>query len=76
MNELKPCPFCGGNALIQVVRDLGTGGYYSHYIFCDDCGGRVQECITSASGTSYCVEYAADGKIEQRRFYEDELENP
>lgn len=41
-----------------------------------DYRGRVQECITSASGTSYCVEYAADGKIEQRRFYEDELETP
>jgi len=41
MNELKPCPFCGGNALIQVVRDLDTGGYYSHYIFCDDCGAEM-----------------------------------
>lgn len=35
--------------------------------------GRVLECIASPSGSSYYVEYAYDGKIEQRRFYEDEL---
>ena len=35
--------------------------------------GRVLECIASPSGSSYYVEYAYDGKIDQRRFYEDEL---
>lgn len=34
MTELKPCPFCGGNA---VVMNMG----YPHWIYCEKCGAKV-----------------------------------
>lgn len=33
-DKLKPCPFCGGNAVETRTDDNGT----SWYIFCNDCG--------------------------------------
>ena len=35
--------------------------------------GRVQRCVHGPSGNAYDVEYAVDGKIERREFWEDEL---
>ena len=40
--------------------------------------GRVQRCVHGPcvhgpSGNTYDVEYAVDGKIERREFWEDEL---
>lgn len=35
--------------------------------------GRVLEAVSSTSGVAYLVEYAYDGKIDARRFCEDEL---
>lgn len=32
MTELKPCPFCGGEASIYVAYDDG------YYVCCDECG--------------------------------------
>lgn len=32
LGELKPCPFCGGEA------DLGITEEGLHYVFCDWCG--------------------------------------
>ena len=40
MNELKPCPFCGGKAQI-----MDTG--YPHWIYCEKCGAQVH------GGTNY-----------------------
>lgn len=37
MNELKPCPFCGGNAT------LWSDGYME-YVECDVCGAKSQSC--------------------------------
>lgn len=36
MNEikLKPCPFCGGNAILN-----GLG--FSHSVYCEDCGANI-----------------------------------
>ena len=28
MNELKPCPFCGGEAFVQKFRIDGTGRFF------------------------------------------------
>ncbi len=49
MEELKPCPFCGGEAHVVhgVYRD---GGYIEHaaYVQCAKCGARtdeVSECM-------------------------------
>lgn len=38
MTELKPCPFCGGQA---EVEQHGTHRQ-SHVIACMDCGGRLE----------------------------------
>lgn len=40
MNELKPCPFCGGEATMQ-------SGQYAHYVGCENC-----DAWTHISGTS------------------------
>lgn len=38
MNEqLKPCPFCGGQALI--LKDSHISGYYA---LCDTCGTKTK----------------------------------
>jgi len=34
MNELKPCPFCGGTDCEARTADCGM----TWYIFCSDCG--------------------------------------
>lgn len=36
MSELKPCPFCGGEAYARFVKDKGTFGYTS--VECKKCG--------------------------------------
>jgi hypothetical protein len=43
MNELKPCPFCGGN--MQEIYETGVGAsvdsfYYKYIVFCD-CGAMM-----------------------------------
>ncbi|MBR2562477.1 MAG: Lar family restriction alleviation protein [Eubacterium sp.] len=32
--ELKPCPFCGGEAKLE---DLG----FPHHVYCTNCGARI-----------------------------------
>ena len=32
MTELKPCPFCGGEASMYIAYDDG------YYVCCDECG--------------------------------------
>lgn len=39
--ELKPCPFCGGKAVIQ---NMG----YPHYIYCSSCGAKVHGHVIGA----------------------------
>jgi len=36
MDELKPCPFCGGSAVYIAKNYLGQ-----HYVRCPDCGAVV-----------------------------------
>ena len=36
MDELKPCPFCGGKSGIQRIDDFGL-----FYIVCANCGAQV-----------------------------------
>ncbi len=38
-NELKPCPFCGGEA------EWATKG--KHWIMCSSCGVETQYCETA-----------------------------
>lgn len=48
--ELKPCPFCGGEATISTSIDE----YNDQLIFvvCKRCGGKGRECSTSFEGSS------------------------
>lgn len=40
-----------------------------------DCNGRIQRCYVNCSGhIFYDVEYALDGDIKGRDFFEDDLE--
>ena len=33
MKELKPCPFCGGEAEIEMDENW----YWNYYVFCQEC---------------------------------------
>lgn len=33
-DKLKPCPFCGGKAILMDAS-------YPYWIICDDCGARI-----------------------------------
>lgn len=48
MAELKPCPFCGGNAVL--THDLTGPG--ASYIQCKKCGVESVKFIRSFSGSS------------------------
>lgn len=48
MQELKPCPFCGGEATI--VERVIKGGYKVYYVKCKECGVRRNELPKTADG--------------------------
>lgn len=39
MNELKPCPFCGGKASVRSEHDSDGFGNF-HYVACGSCGAK------------------------------------
>lgn len=41
-DELKPCPFCGGEAVLETERECyGHGEYHNrHFVRCKMCGAR------------------------------------
>ena len=41
IKELKPCPFCGGEAK---VMDMG----YPHWVYCTKCGAKVHGGVVGA----------------------------
>lgn len=43
MAELKPCPFCGGEALVWTQN--GKYDYFA-YIRCDTCSARSKTVVT------------------------------
>ena len=43
MNELKPCPFCGGEAEIESLK---LGGWQEVIVSCPDCNIRTHEFTT------------------------------
>ena len=66
-NELKPCPFCGGSA---VIDSMGTGRA-SMKISCEDCGASVE------SGDTWIDENSAwntRAEIDSEQEQRDKLE--
>ena len=58
-NNLKPCPFCGCNAVIHTKRDVCVGhGVYvdKYYAECLECGAESKESDTYSTSVSGCIE--------------------
>lgn len=56
--ELKPCPFCGGEA--NHYHHAFTCA--EHYICCDECGAKSDVYFTKAEAVSAWNRRAKDGK--------------
>ena len=39
MEELKPCPFCGGEA--NLFSEESIDGGYGHWVICQSCGAKA-----------------------------------
>lgn len=52
MNELKPCPFCGGEA---AIREYSNGFNIWFRVRCDSCG-VAQDGIRNGYGKEQAVE--------------------
>lgn len=42
MNELKPCPFCGGEASRGVGKACSSDYYYEVQAHCERCGAEIR----------------------------------
>ena len=48
MENLKPCPFCGGKGKVM----NRSGMYLSSFVFCVECGSQSREFKVSTSYSS------------------------
>ena len=56
-NKLKPCPFCGGQASIQISRCLdGMCHYKVKYVQCKDCEVKTQERVCDGYYGGQCTD--------------------
>lgn len=60
MEEIKPCPFCGGEASINYERIPGENKGFWAQIICNDCHGR--------SGGTWAGTYSAAERIEVKKW--------
>ena len=58
MAELKPCPFCGGDASVLDQRHI----FSRVAVSCQDCGVRTAYCSTIAKAVKDWNRRAEDGK--------------
>ena len=63
-SELKPCPFCGGEARIKpfVSKRLFTKGMKVYEVQCTSCDCRTPLCYTSEVAEMRWNRRAEDGK--------------
>ena len=74
MIELKPCPFCGGNASIKkVAYSYGMdGSYYEWHIGCTRCSANIEIAADNFYGRKSYTEEEAAAKW-NRRVFDDSL---
>lgn len=48
-NELKRCPFCGGEALLQKQRVNGDDRFTYSWVLCIDCLGQTRRYLSAKS---------------------------
>lgn len=69
-NELKPCPFCGGNKLgfseKTVARDFGTSRVYHGAIYCKGCNAYGSRVLSEKIKNSYPMQHIDSALLENR----------
>ena len=50
-NELKPCPFCGGEAKLEQHKIMGFN-VIIHYVRCCLCGCSTAEYVEKSTATT------------------------
>ncbi|MFR1944889.1 MAG: Lar family restriction alleviation protein [Faecalimonas umbilicata] len=48
MEELKKCPFCGGEASLKVNHGFGEE-VISAFVYCEECGVATRNCALEAT---------------------------
>lgn len=51
MENLKPCPFCGGYAQLEIEDVVGYNGWHSYEVSCMDCRTRRAKSKFYDNGT-------------------------
>ena len=51
MNELKPCPFCGGRA--KIVRH-DEWGWFQYEVYCEKCDASFNAAFSSEEAAKNC----------------------
>ena len=73
MNDLKRCPFCGGQAMLSIEHENAgmDGSYLDWQIHCNKCGALIMLPADNFYGRkSYTKEEAAE--VWNRRFGEQD----
>ena len=61
MDELKRCPFCGGEAIMQHHRVQGDDRFVETWIFCNDCLGQTRPYFSAKRAIEAWNRRASDG---------------
>lgn len=48
MEELKKCPFCGGEAILKINYGF-DGKVISTFVYCKECGVATRNCALEAT---------------------------
>ena len=62
-NELKPCPFCGGDAALESKTRLGSGGcdLFEWHVSCRRCGVETPKIADKAMRDKDGIRLTTDG---------------
>ncbi len=69
-NELKPCPFCGGNPRIDTEYDMDGFGNF-HKVECSDCGASSKAHFCTQGNE--CPQYYQEVRDEWQNRADDAL---